>query len=428
MPHVNVTVNLDPLLTEQPNVRYANTFLSDKYRDYAVNGEAIMDKVSGEYFIKRVTDGRVVSFSQNKKYIHDTVFELKVALANYPSFTYPYDSESTVYISQNYDLASINNELSRRSESEPFIVALTGDINTPTNENIVFNISEKSNGFFCKPMSRDCDKALIEYYGLFYNSLFETYYGDNENFKIEAQKFIDNPQWKHHDAIIDYQVIVTRNNHSDYNDLTKTYFLISSIKLNEEICVFINDEEIQNDFEGVVDKITIQIQSIDYYKMNFIKNHINDIREIISEDKFNEFMNTVNKLKSGDDIVQIGNLNIMYFLSDANDILLCDNEFIIAFLSMVDINFYFDKLKELYKSPSFILSSSRPSTSIWGGNTIWGENLREIGMYGESKYHTTDSSFMLLQQYFGNPHVKYNSLSNMIEHESDFVLIDREKV
>ena len=58
-----------PTNVEQPDMRFATTFLSNKYRDYAVKGESLMDKATGEIFTKRPLDGRVVSFFQNKKYI-----------------------------------------------------------------------------------------------------------------------------------------------------------------------------------------------------------------------------------------------------------------------------------------------------------------------------------------------------------------------
>ena len=90
--------------------RFGTTFLSTKYRDKAVRGEALMDKTTGELYIKRVSDGKIVSFYQNKKMINDLVLELRMLLVNNKSFIYPKDSESAFFISTNYDLVTINNE------------------------------------------------------------------------------------------------------------------------------------------------------------------------------------------------------------------------------------------------------------------------------------------------------------------------------
>ena len=63
--------DLHPTYVAQPDMRFASGFLSHEYRDYAVKGESMVDKSSGELFIKRPTDGRVVSFFQNKKYLDE---------------------------------------------------------------------------------------------------------------------------------------------------------------------------------------------------------------------------------------------------------------------------------------------------------------------------------------------------------------------
>jgi len=58
--------DLKPIYQAKPDMRFATTFISNKYRDFAVKGEVLMDKATGEIFTKRPEDGRVVSFFQNK--------------------------------------------------------------------------------------------------------------------------------------------------------------------------------------------------------------------------------------------------------------------------------------------------------------------------------------------------------------------------
>ena len=83
MPETPISASdLRPSYVAQPDMRFATTFISNDLRDYSVNGEAIMDKSSGELYIKRPHDGRVVSFFQNKKYMDELMFELRVLLNN----------------------------------------------------------------------------------------------------------------------------------------------------------------------------------------------------------------------------------------------------------------------------------------------------------------------------------------------------------
>ena len=64
-----------PTYVSKPDIRFATTFLSHEYRDYSVDGETMMDKMTGEIFIKRPIDGRVLSYEQNKKYVTNLILK-----------------------------------------------------------------------------------------------------------------------------------------------------------------------------------------------------------------------------------------------------------------------------------------------------------------------------------------------------------------
>ena len=65
MPTTVVDASKRPTFITKPNSRFATTMLSTEYRDYAVRGEEIVDKATGELFIKRPVDGKIISFHQN---------------------------------------------------------------------------------------------------------------------------------------------------------------------------------------------------------------------------------------------------------------------------------------------------------------------------------------------------------------------------
>ena len=105
-----------PTYVEKPDIRFATTFISHEYRDFAVDGEAIMDKMTGELFIKRPEDGRVLSFEQNKKYAYDQMLELKILLTNDEDFTYPKYVTDAYYLNTN--LAKILSQDGKKCEIE----------------------------------------------------------------------------------------------------------------------------------------------------------------------------------------------------------------------------------------------------------------------------------------------------------------------
>ena len=164
--------SVKPTVIIGADARFATTFLSTKYRDKAVAGEALMDKTTGELYIKRVSDGKIVSFYQNKKMIEDLVFELRLLLLNNPNFVYPSKDDTGFYISTNYDLISINNETIFNLVTDDIVIPGTpDDINKLT-----FKLSGKTNAFFCRCCTRDIDKSFIEYLTIQYNTIFPIIY------------------------------------------------------------------------------------------------------------------------------------------------------------------------------------------------------------------------------------------------------------
>ena len=103
-----------PTILSEPDTRFATSMLSTKYRKHAVPGEVLMDKTSGEIFIKRPSDEKIVSFFQNKQLYYDLLMELRMNLVNNsnviktPLNSNEYTGESFLY-SVNFDLANLYN-------------------------------------------------------------------------------------------------------------------------------------------------------------------------------------------------------------------------------------------------------------------------------------------------------------------------------
>ena len=355
-----------PTNVEQPDMRFATTFLSNKYRDYAVKGESLMDKATGEIFTKRPLDGRVVSFFQNKKYIHDLMLELRVLLNNNGSFRYPNEEDSNAYyLSTDYDIMSIYNEKDMDITSFDLEIPNSGTIET---SNLNFNISKKSNGFFCRLTSRDSDKAVIEFLTSQYNSIISNYTGSNENFLKEKEKLNTIEKWADSNATISYELRIKK-----FGEVN-IYTLTDYVRINEESCVLF-PETIDSSTIEKSDEVNVTIKSITFDKIHFMYKY----RASFSS----EIIAGINKLATPDKAIYIRYCNIGSFVDKSTDINLHGNEFIIALLDVPYLRRYMMKMSKLSSDANIVLSPTRPTEDTWLTNGVWAEQVRIASQGGE---------------------------------------------
>lgn len=350
--------SVKPTIIVNADSRFGTTFLSTKYRDHAVAGEVLMDKTTGEIFIKRASDGKIVSFYQNKKMLNDLALDLQVLLLDNPSFTYPKNNENAFYLSTNYDLVAINNET--------LVNLITDDIDIPGNPNpintLVFKVSGDSNGFFCRNTSRDADKPFIEFLTNQYNLIFKNYTGNNTVYLTEAEKFQTNTKWETSNAILIYDIDVV------YPDGTSQKFAdnIDYLRMNDDTVIFFPSQI----YLRAIDHITVTIKSIKYDKFHFMINH---------KDEFGiPFTDAYNKFIPADGRVEVSEFNICHFTNDSTNIELVGNEVITAFLDVPHINRYISKMKKLLGNSQIIVSKEQPDMACIWFNTNPDNNSRVL--------------------------------------------------
>ena len=338
-----------PTTIMNSNSRFGTTFLSKKYRDRAVPGEAIMDKTSGELFIKRVSDGKVVSFSQNKKTLNDLALDLHLSLLYNKDFVYPSKNVNAFYISSNYDLIAINNEsLYNLMTDNVSISGAPNDINKLT-----FTVSGGSNGFFCRNATRDIDKPFIEFLTNQYNTILKNYTGTDTLYLNEYEKFQTNENWENSNAVLTYDIIATKGSIDYVYADNKAY-----IMLNDDSPVLFPNQ-IVNDL-GTFEYATVTIKSIEYDKLHFMINNKAKFGSI--------FTDAYNKIIPNDGTIEVAEFNISYFIDNANDIKLLGNEDIIGFLDIPHLNMYIKKMTGLIGSSESTIEISRNQPSkacIW---------------------------------------------------------------
>lgn len=397
---IDTSTSLKPIYEAQPDMRFGTTFLSNKYRDFAVDGEVIMDKVTGEIFVKRKEDSRVVSFFQNKKYLHDMMLELRVLLNNNTSFRYPSEDDTTAYyVSTDYDIMSIFDE---RNEVDITLKNIIIPNDSTAYHQLRFNISTKSNGFFCRITSRDSDRAIIEWVTNQYNNTFKDYDGSNTIFIEESNKFRIIEKWEDSNAVINYDVIVTKNGE------TSTYNFTDYIRVNEESCVMF-PLTMGIDMLSNASSVVIQINTVKFEKLAFMLQYKASMPT--------EFINGYDKFIYPDKSILIRYINICSFVDKSSDITLLGNEFIIALVDIPYINRYMMKMSKLTDDSSIIVSPTRPSDDVWKTNGIWAEEIRTVTKSGTVTKLESEVDLDTLERFIAN---NYNTtIVNMTEDSTD---------
>lgn len=405
-----------PTFVEHPNMRFATSALSHEYRDYAINGELIMDKMTGEILIKRPADGRVLSFDQNKKYMYDLMLELRILLTTNENFLYPgrkrdsniddppSEMDSAIilanrdayYVSTNYDLVTINKEhLNDVLTTNNTIIPEEGESEDIDLRNTLsFNISGKSNGFFCNPITRDSDKAAVRILSGVYNKVVTEYKSLYPNIQTEYDSYYEMTSqantYADSDAILAYKVIV--------NDgiSTSTYpamgYYTDFVRLNEERCVQFPDEMMQHFPNGFISGKVI-ICGLTYRKMHYVINNTPGIEELdnIAED--------IAQYLSPDGKVYVNYMHIGCFVDKYKDITPLGNDIINGCIDVPYMHRYMQKMASLRQSATFIQSSLRPDDAEWGVNAVWAETVKNISYNSSTTKKNSETDIKELETY-----------------------------
>lgn len=383
---VLISADEKPTFIAKPDMRFATTFLSVNYRDYAVNGESVMDKATGEIYTRRPHDGRFVSFFQNKKYMYDLCLELRVLLNNNPSFTYDRDSTTGFYTAVDYDAMSIMNEQRTNIITDDFVIPNEEE---DTTTNMKFHLSSESNGFFVRATTRDCDKALVEFITNTYDNMFKDVVPEDDDMSdeaVEARKFLTIEKWADSNATIEYTAKISTETKE------KVYTMTDYIHINEECCVYLPYSQIEADFPRGYDSCLITIKSFTYDKIHYIMNRYDTMSD--------EFKEVYNQLVYPDFKVHIDYYSFYYFIDKSTDIQLLGNEFVIALLDIPYVNRYMAKMAALVNASLFMISIKRPNDYDWVIGGVWAERVRDVYKNGITVSHLSETDIRKMEAMF----------------------------
>lgn len=404
MPITNTnSSDLKPTFVAKPDMRFATSFLSTDYRNHAVNGESLMDKATGEIFTKRKTDGRVMSFFQNKKFMHDTMLELRVLLNNNQEFTRPdVDDEDAYFMTSVHDFVAMNDEIFVNIAYDNDTVV--SNLTDTTRHQMRLNLANNTNGFFINVQSRDCDKPIINFLTNEYNNLIKNYTGTNSAYLAEKNKFTTDSTWEESNATIFFTATVFKGSKS------KTYTCSANIRINETVCVFIPFEKIGADYTSGYDRVEIQVNKIAYDKIHFMTARKNSIG--------GNFLDAFTNIMFSDDNIRINYATIYSFVNNCEEILLMGNEFIIGLIEIPYCNRYLKKMNKLQEMGDFITSVTRPEEGAFVVNGIWAEQVRDVFAGGEEVEKDCEVNIKALEEYLAGNIVS----STMNISQNDFEL------
>lgn len=314
-----------------PDVRFGTSYLDKQYKKYAELGEVVIDKMTGELMLKRKIDGKLVSFTQNDKYMHDIMLEMRILLKNYTDFTYPQTEESW-FLSTDYNIVDIKNQM--------YNVLETSEINFSPGQ-LTFPVSKESNGFIVRPIPRDTDKTFISYLKNLYNI---RYHVTDDS-----------------DCNIAYTVVV-KGYDSVGNVDSVSFTSTANIKISQSSVVFF-----PSGWGNRIVDVTgfdVTINTIGFRKLSTILSYINGTSTF---DKTN-----YDRLIPADKQVIIEHLNVKSFVDSSDNIPYKATDDVIAALDSISFINGIDAMDKLVGSAGYTLASSDPG-SIWTNNNIWGE-------------------------------------------------------
>lgn len=402
-----------PTIISKPNQRFATTALSTEFRRFAVNGELLKDQTTGELFLKRKDDGKVVSFFQNKKYMHDIVLELRVLLTTNPGFRYPAESEEAFFVSTNYDLVAINKENLINIYTDDIVINNTSPDSLYT---LKFNVSGRCNGFFVRHSTRDCDKPAIEMITNYYNTYIKSYTGNDPVFLEEKAKF-NTTNWEDSNATILYNVTCVYQP-EEGEEVRHVYACTSNVRLNETCYVSLPELAMRENFPNGVTSILVEVNQIKYHKIHFMIAHQDEIGE--------HFKALLQKFQFQEGRMESHIFNVLAIIDKPDGYMPLGNDILLAFIDLPYMHRYMGKMTELLDKGDFIFSIPRPLNSDWLVNGVWAEMVRIIDKNGTITNTGSENSGLLdeLEDIFGPTKIHHGYFTTQPERSDDYLLAD----
>lgn len=365
-----------PKETLHPDVRFGTSFLDEKYRDKAVKGEILSDKIDAELFLKRPADGKLISFMRRNTYIYETINELNVEIQNHPNFLYP--DEEAIFLSMYFDMFGILG-----SDKNIFLTDLMFTNRLDESKKVEFKVSNNSNGFFIKPKTRDNDRKSTSFLNLEFNR-FEENHMITRPYEYQGMTY-----WENGDTILGYTVTTTGIlPDGSYTEVKSSG--VSSIRTNENTLV-----EFPKNYNYGLKEITSISVYIDYLKFPKLQM----MYEIYMANP-PEYTYPFNEIIEVDYAANIKTLEIWSFVNQKEDVPAKNtNMFLNQILSIDYLIEIMQKVKKVGDGNGVIPSVTRPSAINWSTNNAWAELIRSVSSGNTTINNNTEVTIEDLEKY-----------------------------
>lgn len=385
------------------DVRYGETFLNLEYLDKAAPGEIMKDPMTGELYLRRSIDGKVVSFVQRTVSVFDFLSEFNLQLQSAEGFRYPEHSGGYL-LGVKYDV----NTMVTHHRGELFDI-YNGNLVFPrdidANYNFVFNISTETNGIYIKAIMRDGDRIGVgwltgkfsEHETVSFASVsrkFKDWLVMNLNYKdgYLYDTWKEMRDWVSSNAMIDL-TITTTGTRSTGAVITNTVDITRPIRLNEQTYVLFPDSYKEN-MQGIT-SVQVEVKKIYFPKIQY------EYDMCKTSQSSTGLSNPFATLIEADLRACLKSVDMYYFISAPSELPLTDNRII---HQCVGYDFFTKAIDNILTASGTRSVQSQPlRPKSWGVDSIWAEEIRHIIPGGESVPSGSSGTFDQLEDELYGP-------------------------
>lgn len=354
--------------TYDSDVRYGASFLSIDRNKQSQPGEIMSDKTTGEVYIKRPQDGKIISFRHKSHTLYEAIQEFNIQFQSSIGFAYPDDPGSYLLGSK----FTIDEFLEAEDKK---------DILMDNHElKYTFDISNKTNGIYIKPITRFGDKNICGYLaGQFSEHEYINFTTVPRTFEewLDLSNLYESSylytEWKHLEnwegcnGLADISIKVTGAD-EDGLIIEREVSFTTCINLNEYTYVRFPDEY----KEDIVDIYSINVTIDKLYdpKLQYERYLASSTLTTSGIDS------VVDRLMDVDNVVNLQSLDIFYFISGASQLPTNEN---VSITQCVDVDYLEKALVYLSTSSGArAIQSSETEPEAFPVDTLWAEEIRDI--------------------------------------------------
>lgn len=362
--------------TYDSDVRFGSSFLDITKHEKSVLGEIMTDKLTGEVYIKRPQDGKLISFRQKSHTVYEAVQEFNIQYQSSIGFAYPEDPGSyllgTKFIVDEY--------LERDEKKDILLDNHTFNTGSNGDKAFKFEVSNKTNGFFIKPITRLGDRNVCGYLAgqfseheyinfstvvrsfpdwLDLSTLYDTAYLYTEWKALET--------WSSGNALVDCTVHVTGADKMG-NVLENVKDLTVPININEYSCIRFPEDYKEEMTE--VYSIFVTINKVYAPKLQYERYLAND------SNATSGISSVVDRMLEIDDRVVLNNIELFYFISGGAQLPTDENTVI---NQCFDVEFLDKAMVYLSTASGARAIQSQPlKPEVYPIDSMWAEELTYI--------------------------------------------------